>query len=91
VETGDEMRYIFACDEHGNTGWPRGTKKFVFGGFAIEQGAIQGAISKWDEIKLHLCGTNRVELKWKHFFQYPHQNRENNPLISKNTADCREH
>jgi hypothetical protein len=74
--------HIFACDEHGNYGWPGGTKKFVFGGFVIDQNQKHLLISEWDEIKTNLCGSKKVELKWKHFFPTP-QHIQGNPLKSK--------
>jgi len=72
--------YIFACDEHGDPGWPGGSKIFLFGGFAIESQNRSKLVSAWNRIKLNLCGNEECELKWSHFFYRRHKK---NPLLSK--------
>lgn len=62
-------RYIFVADEMGTPGMSPGTSNtFVFGGYVVHRRDLPRAISAWHKIKLEMCGSSEVELKWKHFF-----------------------
>lgn len=87
---GSYKDYIFACDEHGDRGWPRGSKKLVFGGFIIKSRKKKKLVSKWNKTKLHLCGSQKCELKWSHFFPSFLRGKVNNPLVSNDPQELRE-
>ena len=77
------IRFILACDDRGTTRWPSPTKTWAFGGLIFEASKRQMLLSVWQDVKLELCGDESCELKWSHFFPGHHQDRINNPLISK--------
>jgi hypothetical protein len=82
-------KYIFVCDERGTTRWPSSSKTWALGGFVIELRNRKALISAWEKIKQQLCGDEDCELKWSHFFPGPHQDRVDNPLLSKDPQEWR--
>lgn len=82
-------KYIMACDERGTRNWPSSSSTWAFGGFIVKKANIKELSGLWNQIKITLCGTADVELKWSHFFPGRHQNNNTNPLLSNNAGDWR--
>jgi hypothetical protein len=84
-----QVKYILVCDERGTTRWPSPSKTWVLGGFVIELRNQKILTSAWEKIKQQLCGDKSYELKWSHFFPGLHQDRVDNPLLSKDPQEWR--
>ena len=83
-------KYILACDERGTRRWPSRTRTWTIGGFIVESSRRHQLASRWAAVKVRLCGTEDVELKWSHFFAGGHQDPESNPLLSADTHEWRQ-
>ena len=75
------MEHLLVYDEHGNVNW-KSSSPFSIGGFAIARTQVHDLIMCWTAIKNKLCGSNDVELKWRHFFDQAEQS----PLLKYHNA-----
>lgn len=80
-------KYTFYIDESGNIGAGQNQSNgFVFGGYIINKKDEKLAIRIWNKLKVELCGSEEVELKWNHFFT----SHANNPLIATSSLEKKE-
>jgi len=68
----NKSKYILACDERGTMYLNSSRNARCFGGFIFPNLKINHLIQQWKHIKQVLCDSDRVELKWSHFFSGPH-------------------
>ena len=81
---------ILACDERGTTSLSSNSRTYTLGGFAADRGIRKQLVETWNQIKVALCGSKDVELKWNHFFPGHHQEKRNNPLQSSDPDEWRD-
>jgi hypothetical protein len=86
----DEESYVLVCDERGTILWPSSTKTWAMGGFITSFKRKEQVISVWEDVKSKLCEDKNVELKWSHFFEGRHQERNHNPLLSNDPQEWRQ-
>lgn len=78
-----------ACDERGTRNWPSTSSTWAFGGYIVKKSKLKELFKTWNQIKLSLCGSSEVELKWSHFFPGRHQKNDDNPLLSNKAENWR--
>lgn len=83
------VTHIFVADEMGRpTIKSNITEPFVSGGYVIPIVELAGLEQKWRNIKLTLCGSSDIELKWSDFFVEPNETvlKETNDNVRRMTA-----
>jgi hypothetical protein len=82
--------HLLICDDRGTTRWPSNSKTWCIGGYTIPYWNVSKVVRSWNEIKRNLISDPSKELKWSHFFEGPHQEKFDNPLLSNDPSSWRE-
>ena len=78
-------QYILVADEMGTPGMSPGTSNsFVYGGYVVHEADLTQVVEAWRKIKVEMCGSAEIELKWKHFFVAADDPHIDVPLLVKN-------
>ena len=61
--------FLFAFDERGTKSYnPEKDDYFIYGGYGIRTSKINQLKENWQRCKIGLCGSSKIELKWRDFF-----------------------